>query len=224
MLSPSLLGSGARRRWSLVARAAAGMLAALGGGCDRPPAGATASGAENYELCTQCHGPDGRGNRAANAPSIAGLPAWYVTAQLQKYRAGHRGTHPDDVGGLQMRPIARALASEADVEAISQHVARLPTGSAPTTLAGADAARGETLYGACVACHGAGGEGNEALKAPPLRGQADWYLATQLMHFRRGMRGTHAEDVSGAMMRPMAGALPDDQATRDLAVFLAARP
>lgn len=199
-------------------------LAALLGGCDQPAAGAAASGPENYELCAQCHGADGRGNRAANAPSIAGLPPWYVSAQLQKYRAGHRGTHPDDVGGLQMRPIARALATEADVEAIAQHVAKLPTGPLPATLSGADPARGESLYATCLACHGARAEGNEALKAPPLRGQADWYVATQLIHFRRGLRGTHAEDVSGAMMRPMAAALPDDQATRDLAVFLASRP
>ena len=58
------------------------------------------SGAEQFELCAQCHGAAGEGNPVVLAPAIAGLQSWYVTAQLTKFRSGLRGTHPEDVAGL----------------------------------------------------------------------------------------------------------------------------
>lgn len=48
----------------------------------------------------------------------------------------------------------------------------------------ADATKGETLYKACISCHGPAGEGNEAMKAPRLSGQHDWYIVTQLKAFK----------------------------------------
>src|SRR5439155_25568341 len=56
-----------------------------------------------FSLCAQCHGSDASGNPVTLAPAIAGLPAWFVTGQLKKFRAGGRGTHFDDISGMRMR-------------------------------------------------------------------------------------------------------------------------
>ncbi len=197
------------------------MLLALSA-CDAAPAGGgTASGEQLYQLCAQCHGENGLGNRFANTPAIAGLPAWYVEAQLLKFRSGQRGSHPDDLTGMQMRPIARTLVNDADIKTISEQVSKMPRFRPEPQIKDADPARGSALYKPCAACHGPNGEGNEGTKAPPLQAQSDWYIATQLTHFRKGIRGTHPEDATGGMMRPQATMLPDDAAVRDIASFIA---
>ena len=81
-------------------------------------------GRELFALCTQCHMADGRGSHLALAPAIAGLPQWYVVAQLQKFRAGYRGQHFDDIAGMRMRPMSLALADDADVAAVAAYAAR----------------------------------------------------------------------------------------------------
>ena len=48
---------------------------------------------QTFHLCTACHGAQGQGNPELKAPSIAGLPDWYVKNQLEKFRAGTRGAH-----------------------------------------------------------------------------------------------------------------------------------
>lgn len=48
-------------------------------------------------------------------------------------------------------------------------------------------------YQQCLACHGANGEGNPALKAPALAGQLAPYLQRQLAHFRAGTRASGNE-------------------------------
>ena len=58
-----------------------------------------------------------------------------------------------------------------------------------------------TLYAACAVCHGRSGEGNDALGAPRLAGQASWYTARQLHKFIDGVRGSDPDDTSGASMR-----------------------
>ena len=43
-----------------------------------------ARGKELYDSCMPCHGKDGMGVAVAAAPEIAGLPEWYVEAQVMK--------------------------------------------------------------------------------------------------------------------------------------------
>ena len=59
-------------------------------------------------------------------------------------------------------------------------------------------------YAACVACHGAAGEGNAALQAPALAGQDAAYLERQLVNYKRKVRGGDPRDTLGAQMGPMA--------------------
>jgi len=91
-------------------------------------------------------------------------------------------------------------------------------------FAGGDALLGEKLYGSCVACHGASGEGLTAMNSPALAGQNEAYLARQLSNFRAGIRGADANDTTGMQMRGMAATLADDAAVMDVAAYLAGLP
>lgn len=165
-----------------------------------------------------CHGVELQGNRGVDAPRLAGLPQWYVERQIQAFRHGWRGAHPDDLTGMEMRPQATILEPR-DVERAAAFAASVPERAAKTTVTG-DARRGADLYRPCAACHGARGEGNEATLSPPLAGQSDWYLVTQLAHFRSGARGSAAGDTQGAVMRAAAGTLTDDQAITDVIAYV----
>jgi cytochrome c553 len=185
-----------------------------------PSAQDLARGHQLYELCLQCHGTVGQGNRLALAPAIAGLPQWYVESQIQKFRAGHRGGHFDDIAGMRMRPMSLALKSDADVTAVAAYVASLAATKPAPQLEGGDVTRGQALYAPCTACHGPDGAGNQALFGPPLRGASDWYLLTQLSNFKAGVRGTKQGDMSGSLMAPMAATLTDEQAMRDVIAYI----
>ena len=174
---------------------------------------AEADGAELFQLCVQCHGAAGEGNHAALAPNIAGLPEWYIVAQLQNFRSGQRGTHPEDLGGLRMYPMSKTLKSDADVQTIAAYVAKLPVVPSHPTLTGGDPARGAQLYTVCQTCHGPDGAGMQPMGSPRIAGQADWYLLSSLQKFKAGTRGTYP---NAAVMRGMAATLADEQAMKDV--------
>ena len=195
------------------------VLAAVG--CDYEVTNApTASGDEIFELCSQCHGEVGQGNPKFHAPSIAGLPQWYLEAQLNKFKTGKRGTHPGDITGMQMRPMGMSLHSEGDLKTVAAYVASLPRPPVTPVLEGGNPERGKTLYATCAACHGVEGAGNEQLKGPPLKQSSDWYLLAQLQKFKDGQRGL-AGDAEGAVMRPQAALLVDEQAMKDVVQYIA---
>lgn len=75
-------------------------------------------------------------------------------------------------------------------------------------------------WAACIACHGDRGQGNEALHAPALAGQHEWYTARELEQFASGLRGSHSQDGTGQQMRPFAQSLDQDQRSA-VARFLA---
>ena len=182
--------------------------------------GGGAKGAQLYQLCAQCHGPDGGGDPLALAPAIAGLDEWYVKAQLTKFHSGARGTHPDDLAGMRMRPMSLSLRGDAEIATIAAYVAAMPVVPVKPTLQGGDAARGQALYAPCAACHGPDGAGIEQLNGAPLRALSDWYLQRQMQNFRAGIRGTNPLDTTGALMRPMSMTLPDEQAILDVIAYI----
>lgn len=89
---------------------------------------------------------------------------------------------------------------------------------ATCVLAGAVAADDD--YSFCTVCHGAHGNGNPAINAPKIAGIEPWYLKRQLEHFRAGLRGTHAADIPGSEMQPVALQL-DDVAVQNVANYVA---
>lgn len=184
-----------------------------------PAAAQDARGAELFGLCKQCHGAQGEGNQQALAPAIAGLDSWYVEAQLGYFRNGGRGDHPQDIPGLHMRPMSRTLRSDEDVKLVAAYVASLPR-VRPTPVEGGDAQRGSGLYTVCAQCHGAAGEGNQALNAPPLRNMSDWYLVSALERYKAGIRGGNPKNPNGIMMRGMSMSLADEQAIKDVVAYI----
>lgn len=184
------------------------------------PAGDAVAGKGNYMVCASCHGQQGEGNIAMNAPNLAGLPEWYVERQLHYYKIGARGTHQDDIYGQQMAPMAAVLADDTAVRNVAAYIAALEPGSIANTLGG-DPDRGASHYTSCGACHGSRAQGNYALQAPKLAGQNDWYLKRQLENFRKGVRGTHEEDNYGHQMVLMARSLQNEQSIDDLMAYLA---
>jgi cytochrome c553 len=173
-----------------------------------------------FQLCVQCHGTDAGGNPLALAPAIAGMDEWYVKAQLTKFRSGLRGKHPDDIGGMRMRPMAMSLMKDEDVATISAYIASLPRVHPAPTVEGGDAARGQALYAPCMACHGPDGAGIQQVDGAPLRASSDWYLLKQLANFRAGIRGTNPADPAAMRMRPMSMVLVDEQAMRDVIAYI----
>lgn len=146
--------------------------------------------------CTVCHGADMKGNAIIEAPRLSGMEEWYVKGQLHAFKEGWRGTHEADIAGMEMRPMA-AILSDEEIDEAAAWVAATSSPPPARTLRG-DAARGETLYGTCAACHGAAAEGRGELGAPPLAGLDDWYLVRQLENFRAGIRGGAAAEVARA--------------------------
>ncbi len=178
-----------------------------------------AAGKAAYMVCASCHGQNGEGNAALNAPRIAGQEPWYVSRQLAAYRAGHRGTAPGDTFGMQMRPMAMTTADPATEANLIEYITTLTAEPAAVTVQG-DAAAGQQGYAICVACHGARGEGNQALGGPKLAGQNDWYLVRQIKNYRNGLRGYDPADTYGMQMKPMASTLADDKAINDVVAYI----
>jgi cytochrome c oxidase subunit 2 len=181
------------------------------------------AGRRLYGPCATCHGANGEGNQSVGAPRIGGLPAWYVAEQLRHFRARRRGTAENDVYGPQMARAAEQLWDDGEVVNVAAFVGAMPTTASAPTLRG-KAKRGRDAYATCAACHGAAGEGNAELRAPPLRHLDDWYLVRQLAAFRAGERGAHADDLPGQQMRAALAAvdLADDSALEDLAAHVRA--
>ena len=82
---------------------------------DNPPEqtitdGDLAEGKRLYNVCAYCHGKQGEGLQALNAPRLAGMSDWYLKKQLENFRdSGIRGAHPQDYYGFQMGLMSKSL-------------------------------------------------------------------------------------------------------------------
>jgi cytochrome c oxidase subunit 2 len=182
-------------------------------------AGNAAVGAAQYIVCAACHGQQGEGLVALNAPKIAGQSEWYLRRQLENYKSGARGAHKDDSLGQQMAPMAASLATDAAIDNVIAHIQTFPDEPSPATIEG-DVAKGAKLYTVCAYCHGGQGQGVQAMNAPRTAGMSDWYIARQLNNFKDGIRGSHPSDYYGFQMGLMAKVLHDEQAINDLVAYI----
>jgi cytochrome c oxidase subunit 2 len=178
------------------------------------------AGQANYAVCSACHGANGEGNVALNAPKLAGQEGWYIRQQIAYYKTGVRGTNPGDTYGAQMAPMAATMANDQILNNVIAYIDTLPDTAAPETITG-DLANGMDLYqGKCSVCHGEQGQGVWSTHAPRLAGMTDWYLKRQLEYFKNGVRGTHREDQLGYQMTHMVSALADEQAMDDVVAYI----
>ncbi len=113
-----------------------------------------------YAACAACHGAQGEGNRALNAPKLTGQGDWYLQRQLKYFKQGARGTHEQgrvrqddgadggDAGRRRrhrqcQRPTSATLPDTPAAGHGQRQCERRPTGFTST----------------CGACHGADGRG-----------------------------------------------------------------
>ncbi|HVJ73566.1 MAG TPA: c-type cytochrome [Casimicrobiaceae bacterium] len=163
------------------------------------------------QVCAACHSTDGTSPTAAN-PSLAGMPADYITVQLAHFKAGIR---PNPI----MQGMAATL-SDADMVSLGAYFAS----QKPKLQASRDAAlarQGQKLWRtgdaangipACSACHGPTGAG-VAKNFPRIGGQWSDYTILQLKAFRAGERGNDAagKDINGKIMAGVARGMTDAQ-------------
>lgn len=163
------------------------------------------------QVCAACHGPDGNSPTPVN-PSLAGMPAEYISTQLAHFKAG-----------IRVNPIMQGMAaplSPADMRALGIHFSQ----QRPKGLAAKDAQlvqAGQKLYRggdaassvpACAACHSPDGAGIPK-NYPRLAGQHPDYVYAQLKAFKAGERGMDPEgkDANGRVMATIASRMSDAQ-------------
>lgn len=93
---------------------------------DDPAAPALKGNAKNgqrlYTTCAACHGADGQGIRAMNAPRLAGGSDWYLVIQLKNFKERIRGAHPKDMYGPQMTSMAATLADDRAIHDVVAYI------------------------------------------------------------------------------------------------------
>ncbi len=183
------------------------------------PEGDPVAGQAGYAVCSACHGQQGEGNLAMNAPRLAGGDSWYMKRQLKYFQQGIRGAHEDDIYGQQMAPMAGMLPGDTAINDVLAYIKAMPEVDVEQTITG-DVASGSRIFVTCANCHGQDGKGIWALNAPRLAGQSDWYLATQLYNYREGIRGAHPKDMYGFQMTLMADVVREEQAINDLLAYI----
>ncbi len=106
--------------------------------------------------CAQCHGSDARGNKGypnlTDGDWLYGGEPDVVKTTIMKGRHG------------QMPPMGAAVGGEKEIENVAHYVLSLSN----STHDPIKAAFGKEKFGACAACHGADGKGNQAVGAPNL--------------------------------------------------------
>ena len=168
-------------------------------------AGDAASGKQLSAACGACHGSDGN-SPAASFPKLAGLGEKYLLKQLKDFKSGARA-NPIMAGQVavlnesQMGDVAAYYASQTrsvgyaakDKVALGEKIFR--------------AGNKATGVPACLACHGASGEGMSAAGFPALGGQHGDYIKAQLVAFQEDKRTNDASKV----MRDIAGRMSNKE-------------
>ncbi len=163
--------------------------------------------------CVACHGEKAEGNPELKSPPIASLPRWYSKAQLDRFKSGVRGKHPEDLTGQQMSAISVIL-TEDDISELSEYLVSLPPADHEAPEKG-DATEGKAKFlENCASCHRFNAAGEQVFRSAPLVKFPAWYLRAQFEKFKSGQRGYDPEDKEGAKMKVIA-ATPGNVASFD---------
>lgn len=168
----------------------------------------TASGAAPPEAsdCAKCHGDNGV-SKTDEAPSIAGMSAPYLEAQMGAYQKGQRPCPKmadPKKSDTDMCQVAKKLAP-AQIKSVSAYYAGLKWVAATQTTDAALAAKGKALNDSrCDVCHSDGGS-EAADDAGILAGQWKAYLQGTLQDYVSGKR-----TAPDKMKKQMATLSPDN--------------
>ena len=164
-------------------------------------------GAELFQSCAACHGPDGRGTDDGEVPAIAGQHGSVLLKQLTDFRHDQRWDE-------RMRHFTdqHHLAGAQDLTDVAAYVASLPRFPATAKGIGDGTALGmgaSVYFQKCERCHGPLGQGNLLLNRPRLAGQHYGYLLRQLQETaadkRPGMDRAHVERLRGMSPEELSG-------------------
>jgi len=97
-------------------------------------AGDAERGRRLYTTCAACHGQQGQGVWALNAPRLADMSDWYLVCQLGNFQQGVRGGHRQDYYGWQMATMADSLADERAINDIVAYINTLEPDPARTAM------------------------------------------------------------------------------------------
>jgi cytochrome c553 len=162
--------------------------------------------AEKVEVCTGCHGQDGKPSDKS-IPVIWGQQAGYIYIQLRDFKRGDRKSEIK-------QPIVSSFEKD-DMLAIAQYFAQKPWPNLGQPRSPKDVAQralsAEHSVG-CTGCHREQFQG--AGTVPRLAGQSQEYLAKTIADFRTRARGNNP-----GMSDLMRATSPDDLAA--LAEYLA---
>ena len=164
-------------------------------------------GAELYETCAACHGPDGRGTDDGEIPAIAGQHGSVLLKQLTDFRHEQRWNER-----MQNFTDSHHLPGAQELTDVAAYVAQLPRfpPSAKGIGDGRDLGEGASVYfRSCERCHGPLGQGNLLLNRPRLAGQHYAYLLRQLQETaenrRPGMGRAHVDMLKQVSPEEMRG-------------------
>jgi len=87
--------------------------------------GDATKGKTGYMVCATCHGANGKGLAAMNAPNLTIQQDWYIARQIANYKSGARGSDPKDIFGMQMKPMAGVLATDAAINDVLAYIKSL---------------------------------------------------------------------------------------------------
>jgi len=177
-------------------------------------AGDAAKGQAKTAVCAGCHSADGN-SAIPNYPKLAGQGEKYLIKQLHDFKSKKRDN-------ATMYPMTANLSDEdmANIAAYfaSQKVQHLAVDQKYIQIAeklyrGGDSDRD---IPACMACHGAHGDGIATAGFPAIGGQNPEYTIATLKAFRSGDRANDKNEI----MRDVVAKMSDDQITA-LAYYLA---
>jgi cytochrome c oxidase subunit 2 len=88
-----------------------------------------------FTTCASCHGKQGEGIWALNAPRLAEMSDWYLVRQLQNFRERVRGAHRQDFYGWQMATVSDMLKDDEAIHDIVAYINTLDPRPAVTAMA-----------------------------------------------------------------------------------------
>lgn len=148
--------------------------------------------------CAQCHGSDARGSKGF--PNLTDTDWLYGGSHETIMESIAKGRH-----GV-MPPMAAAVGSAQDVRNVAHYVLSL-SGSPHNAIA---AQLGKAKFGACAACHGADGKGNQALGAPNLtdkvwlHGWGEQAIINIITNGKDNQMPAHGDKLTPAQIRVLA--------------------
>lgn len=144
-----------------------------------------AHGAELFEQCKACHGPDGGGTPEGAVPRIAGQHYRVLVKQIVDFRHGTRWN-------FRMEGVATShnvLPELQDIADVAAYVSTLTSDGTRGVGDGQYVERGAAVYRAqCGDCHGKSGEGDGSKGVPRVAGQHAGYLMRQIYDAVDGRR------------------------------------